>query len=196
MSATENGRFQGRRVFRYPNGRIKSEMSYNRGLLDGYAKGWWPDGSPRYERNYRRGALHGEARSWDESGELLEEKCYLRGVSIFPELMHLVKSNGLTARRIMRERHVAVRAALIEAMGYARFLHQRKHKVINRDGDSSLVRVDWYPRQEAIYLVKVRCPSTGAYYALRVPPGVRRVREALAWTFGIKEEEYHPEEES
>ncbi len=196
MSATKYDKLEGTLVIRYPNGRIKSEMAYNRGLLDGCARGWWPNGNLRYERNYRRGALHGDARSWDESGKLCEEKSYLRGVSISDELKRLVKTNGLTARSIMRVRHVAVRAALIEAMGYARFLHQRKHQVLDSHGDSSLVRVDWHPKQEPLYLVKVRCPSTGTYYSLRVPPGVQNVREAVAWTFGLGETEFCPEEES
>lgn len=33
-------------------------------------------------------------------------------------------------------------------------------------------------------------------YALRVPPDIKRAREAVAWTFNVREEEYHPEEQS
>jgi hypothetical protein len=37
-----------------------------------------------------------------------------------------------------------------------------------------------------------RCPSTGRDYVLRVPPTMNSAREAVAWTFGMKAEEYQP----
>jgi len=35
-----------------------------------------------------------------------------------------------------------------------------------------------------IRILKVKCPSTGAYYCLRVPPQVNTCEEARQWTFG------------
>jgi hypothetical protein len=42
-------------------------------------------------------------------------------------------------------------------------------------------------------LVRVTCPSTGRVYHLRVPPDVTTAREAVAWTFGLRAEEYQPQ---
>ena len=81
-------------------------------------------------------------------------------------------------------------------MGYSRFLAQMKHDVIEKDGDQELVKIDWIKSEEPICLVKVRCPSTGAFYALRVPPGIKSVKQAVAWTFGVKEEAYVPDVET
>ena len=36
-----------------------------------------------------------------------------------------------------------------------------------------------------INLLKVKCPSTGAFYTLRVPPGIKDVNAARQWTFGV-----------
>ncbi|MGH2403257.1 MAG: DUF6745 domain-containing protein [bacterium] len=53
------------------------------------------------------------------------------------------------------------------------------------------------PGQEAVLMVEVvdATPTlTGArnHYLLRVPPTMRRAREAVAWTAGMTEESYSP----
>ncbi|GIV03656.1 MAG: hypothetical protein KatS3mg015_2486 [Fimbriimonadales bacterium] len=45
-------------------------------------------------------------------------------------------------------------------------------------------------------LLLLRCHSTDRPYIVRVPPTMRRTREALAWTFGVEEQEYAPLVES
>ena len=62
--------------------------------------------------------------------------------------------------------------------------------------DYDLVKIDWNKEEEPLCLVKVRCPSTGAFYTLRVPPKTKTVKEAVAWTFGISEEKYILEQEA
>lgn len=47
-----------------------------------------------------------------------------------------------------------------------------------------------------ITFLQVKDSSNGKIYFLKVPPDMRRVREAKAWTFGLKEEEYNPEVET
>ena len=44
--------------------------------------------------------------------------------------------------------------------------------------------------------LKVIDPSTGRTYIIRVPPAVRSVREALAWSFNLDAEDYVLEQES
>ncbi len=81
-------------------------------------------------------------------------------------------------------------------MGYGRFLSQVTHQILDKAGDYELVKIDWHKREEPIYLVKVKCPSTGAFYTLRVPPTVKTVKEGVAWTFHLDQEEYNPEIET
>ena len=44
--------------------------------------------------------------------------------------------------------------------------------------------------------MKVKCPSTEAFYTLRVPPTMKTVEDAVAWTFGMSGIEYSPEQEA
>lgn len=47
-----------------------------------------------------------------------------------------------------------------------------------------------------IVFLQVRDPSSGKIYFLKVPPDMRSVKEAKAWTFGLEKEEYNPEIET
>ncbi|MBA7614266.1 hypothetical protein ES703_21529 [subsurface metagenome] len=49
---------------------------------------------------------------------------------------------------------------------------------------------------EDIAFLQVRDPSSGKIYFLKVPPDMRSVQEAKAWTFGLEKEEYEPEIET
>jgi hypothetical protein len=44
--------------------------------------------------------------------------------------------------------------------------------------------------------VKVECPTTGRETLLRVPPTIHTVRTAVAWTFGMRPDDYTPEIET
>lgn len=45
---------------------------------------------------------------------------------------------------------------------------------------------------DGIAFLQVKDSSTGKRYFLKVPSDMRSVREAKAWTFGLKEDEYNP----
>ena len=49
---------------------------------------------------------------------------------------------------------------------------------------------------EDITFLQVKDSSTGKRYFLKVPPDMRSVQEAKAWTFGLEKEEYDPEIET
>jgi hypothetical protein len=55
-------------------------------------------------------------------------------------------------------------------------------------------------RQGDVYLREIKDTpepdGSTKRYALRVPPTITRAREAVAWTFGMKEREYQPLKES
>ena len=98
----------------------------------------------------------------------------------------------MTAHHVLKMRNTAVRRMCLEELGYARFFSQIEHELLDRDGEYELVKINWHKREESICLVKVKCPSTGAFYTLRVPPAMETIKEVIAWTFQIKEKDYQP----
>ncbi len=75
-----------------------------------------------------------------------------------------------------------------ESYGVDRFVMDSKMKEIGVDGSDKLVSVE--SRNEKYLLLKDA--STPRRYLLRVPSNMERCRQAKAWTFGLKEEEYNP----
>ena len=191
------GRQTGLETHWYPDGTLKSRASsYSGGRLDGTKSAWHANGKPVLQCSYIWGEKHGRERKWDSEGRLLSDQIYIDGVPLNSDTNDLIKSGRLTAQHILKMRNIAVRRICLEEYGYARFLSQLNHAVIDRQGEQELVRLDWHRSEDPIYLVKVKCPTTGAFYTLRVPPSARTVKEAVAWTFGMKDKEYSPEQEA
>jgi hypothetical protein len=105
----------------------------------------------------------------------------------------LVEPNA-ELRRLLMERYDA-------AHGNGRFIQDASAKVIDSaiqpmcnggpDMINELLSLDLPGDPDGrMVAAKVICPSTGRVYILRVPPDQTTVRGALAWTFGMKPEEY------
>ena len=210
----------------YPGGVLKSECRYVRGRRSGERREWYETGLLRFRYEYLHdtirslellhggcikyypngkiesqvtydfGVMHGVYRSWDTAGKLTDKYIYVRGVRVSGELHSHILNGTLTAKKILGITNAAVRHICLEELGYGRFLSQVPHEIIDRSGESELVKIDWHKREEPMYLVKVKCPSTGAFYTLRVPPAATTVKAAVAWTFGVSAEEYDPEAEA
>ena len=215
-----NGQLYGTKRVWYQNGALQAEINYKSGLRHGFCGYWYEDGKQKEtstyvnnaysgirttwhpnglkqsERRYLNGALHGTEKIWDENGKVKSVRAYVNGLAIPLWVNSLLTTGKLNAEHILRIGNAAVRRFCLEQLGYARFLAQMKHEIIHRDGDQELVKIDWIKQEEPICLVKVRCSSTGAFYALRVPPAMKTVRQAIAWTFGVGEKDYNPESET
>ena len=215
-----NGQLQGIKREWYLDGILKSEEYYNENLRNGIAKAWYSDGKQKRQATYLNGMLHGPCLEWypngqlaerkqyesglmngvcikwDEQGKLIEKKVYSRGVIVPPKIQKIINSGALTAQYILNMRNTALRRICLEELGYARFLSQVPHEVLDKDAESELVKINWHKREEPISLVKVKCPSTGAFYTLRVPPRMKTVKKAIAWTFAIPDKDYKPELET
>ena len=184
----------------YADGRLASEENYEQGLLNGVSRFWDAQGRIQKRSRHVRGRLHGEQIEWDETGCEKLRTFYAVGRR-FPKCYeNLILKGKLEAKHIVKMRNVLYRRICIEVLGYSRFLSQLSCKIIHMDGDQELIRIPWGELpigiKEDIYLVKVRCPSTGAFYVLRVPPDMRTVKQAVAWTFGVDEAKYRPEKET
>jgi hypothetical protein len=80
-----------------------------------------------------------------------------------------------------------LRRIMIERYGWDNFLHDTNAQIVNRETDKILYHIN-----SELAFVKVKDTSTDRWYFLQVPPYVNTCREAVAWTFGLTEEEYFP----
>lgn len=84
--------------------------------------------------------------------------------------------------------NVEVRRCVLERRGYE-WLEERAEVVdANAAKARTLYRVAGAP--EPLVWVRVRCPSTGREYRLRVPPDQRFADAAVAWTFDVRADQY------
>jgi hypothetical protein len=106
------------------------------------------------------------------------------------------KGKTLCARDIVKCRNAEIRKMLLLQYGYERFMKELQGKVVQKEGEHELIIVRWNKWEEPIKLVKVKDSTTGKFYVLRVPLSVKTCKEAVAWTFSMKEEDYFPEKET
>jgi hypothetical protein len=204
----------------HPNGQLKKEANYKNGMLDGLRKEWYETGVQRLQSFYIEDRIEGQYLEWYGNGHisrhfnfiggrrqgifkyglpdgrLKRQEVYIRDIRIPLNIYRLINSKQLTAKDVLDIKNTAIRRICLEQLGYGRFLAQVDHQIIEKSGDYDLVKIDWHKQEEPIYLVKVKCPSTGAFYTLRVPPHVLTVKQAIAWTFNLKADEYSPEKET
>lgn len=107
---------------------------------------------------------------------------------------------GLTAERIRQEKNAELRRVMLEHFGLERYLADSGAQPVQRDETGRLWRIE-LPDDEPIAMVEVvnstpEPDGTRRTYFLRVPPWVSRARQGVAWTFGLTEEDYHPERET
>ncbi|MFN4299172.1 MAG: DUF6745 domain-containing protein [Thermaurantimonas sp.] len=155
----------------------------------------WPDAF----ETMADGTLHssvGPALRW-----AAERHYFYSGWKIQPEFYEnpkLVKPGT-----VLGESNVEKRRAYMELLGTSRYAElldlEIKDQSIDRYGNLiELYRtrtIDELARDH-LQFVKVTCPSTGRNYMLCVPPTIATAREAVAWTFGKRPDDYNPLEET
>jgi hypothetical protein len=171
---------------------------------------WWPlpglalltDRPERLDRD-ADGRLHGE------SGPAIRYRdgyavYALHGIRVSPRVA--LHPETITMDEVLEERNVVMRQVMAERFGRDRlarglgdraefFLHPHT-TVAHKDEFGTLYRLA-QRNGEPIAIVKVvnSTPEPdGSFkdYFLRVPPGVRTAREAVAWTFGMERDGYRP----
>ena len=122
-------------------------------------------------------------------------------------LEYLVKflvlvADKLVAKWVMKEPNQELKRIFIEAIGIDRFFSQLDAQVVHSDIDGcgnprSLLRIPMTETTKGyLQAVRVVCPTTGRIYHLGVSPDVVTCQEAVASTFKLKPNNYHPERES
>ena len=122
-----------------------------------------------------------------------KEFVYIRGISV-PKALNDSKPEEIDVYRVVSEKNAQLRAVLIEKIGINRIINELKGEILDEDkiNDFSLINIriaqeddQKFAGDKTINLLKVKCPSTQAYYTLRVPPGIKDVHTARQWTFGV-----------
>ena len=106
----------------------------------------------------------------------------------------------ITVYRIEKERNLEVRRVLTSLYGHARYLKDSGATVVHQDERGKL----WQKRREGdtdLLMVEVTNSTpepngTARSYMLRVPPDMKTAAEAVAWTFGMRSDDYHPSVET
>jgi hypothetical protein len=105
-----------------------------------------------------------------------------------------------TVKDIDKENNSEVRRVMIELYGQEKYMNDSGAKMIHKDGMGELYRKE-LSDDEPIVMVKLwnSTPEPDGsikIYWLRVPPGIKTAREAVAWSFGKEEIEYQPLQET
>src|SRR6266567_2175752 len=109
----------------------------------------------------------------------------------------ILHPDQLTKEDWLWEINLEVRRAMEERLGPDRFMELIGAKCIDQGRRGSLMEVDLgYDPERVAHYVQVRDASTQRQYSLRVPPSIRRADEAVAWTFGLDEQDYQPAQET
>jgi len=170
-------------------------------LLDAFVAGLWAYFIlsdevllvPRARVQLRREQLHAEhgpAISWPGG----PSRWFWGGVEV-PR--HVIEEPSLiTTQEILTERNAEVRRVLIERYTPGRFLDDVKAAPIHQDEFGTLYRVSMLDG-EPLVMVKLlnstpEPDGSRKVYFLRVPPDITTARAAVAWTFGLRAEEYQP----
>jgi hypothetical protein len=103
----------------------------------------------------------------------------------------------ITVEKIETERNQEVRRVLLERFGEGRYLEESGAELIHEDHFGKLYRKEM-GEDEPIEMVQVinatpEPDGSRKKYWLRVPPGTcKTAHEAVAWTFGLTEDQYNP----
>jgi len=106
----------------------------------------------------------------------------------------------LTVEQIKGEANAEVRRIMVERYGQAKYIRDAGATVLAMDEIGILYNLP-QAGDEDIKMIRVlnstpEPDGTRKEYMLRVPPNMRSPKEAVAWTFGLKESDYSPERES
>jgi hypothetical protein len=104
------------------------------------------------------------------------------------------------AKEIDEQDNAELRRVMIDRFGLDKYLLATKAQQVHQDKYGILYKKE-LPDDETLVVVRVKNSTpepdgTFKDYFLRVPPQMQRAREAIAWTFGLEEEEYRPMKET
>lgn len=121
------------------------------------------------------------AAEWFDAG--WEEECY----SNLSDYILLTRGENIDPVEVLNAKNAEVRRYLIKRVGYQNIKDKVSAQVLHTEGDNELLKFG-----NGEMYVKVKDSSTEREYLLFVEGNHKTVRSAIAWTFGLREEEYNP----
>jgi len=116
-----------------------------------------------------------------------------RGV-LLPEKYGKIHPTKWQSESLLSETNAELKRVLIQGIGYDKICQDLQAVVINTWREYELLKIDLDIDSEAVYLLKMTCPSTDKIHALRVPPHFNSARDAIRWVnWGIDPEEFEIE---
>ena len=88
-SGQSGGKSTKRTVLKYPDGKIKGELNYVNGKLNGISTMYFQSGRIKSRETYKDGILDGPSRYYYENGRLMREEYYSKGNLIFKRIFTL-----------------------------------------------------------------------------------------------------------
>lgn len=126
---------------------------------------------------------------------------FFQGLRVEEPLWSLL-SQGLLppAREIITQPNTELRRLLMQRYGHAHLVEDLCGRATHQDDFGTLYHLE-IPADEPLVMVKVvnstpEPDGTFKDYFLRVPPGMKTAREAVAWTFRLEPYEYEPIQET
>ncbi len=152
--------------------------------------------------------LDAEHRFHDENGPALKfadefAAHFWHGRRVTRETIESPQS--ITVEQIEKEKNVETRSILVERYGLERFIIDSGARKIHEDECGVLYHKVFTSHDSltdeplVVVMVDNSTPEpdgTRQRFFLRVPPTIKSAREAVAWTFGLDEDDYNPTIES
>lgn len=151
--------------------------------------------SPTMLAWYQNGRLHGP------KVDIFGSRIYYWRGTLIPKKF-FTNPQDLTPEEILSHPNTEVRRVGLEVYGIKRLHEEGKCRVIHSDGEmeSELLQFDISGEQPSTFVKVMNSTpepdgSRKVYY-LSVPPEMKTCREAVAWTFYMKEQDYKPQYET
>jgi hypothetical protein len=102
-------------------------------------------------------------------------------------LVKIKESLPITSLEVLGMTNAEYQQEALASMGYEKFLEEiPDSEIVHEDKHGTLIQAS------GIVFLSLQDSSTERRYLLRVPPEMIRVRQAIAWTFNLAEDQYNP----
>jgi hypothetical protein len=130
---------------------------------------------------------------------------FIYGVGFPAEIWNSIVKKTISAKEAISLPDLEQRTIACQTIGYDSALAELGAKLIDKETRTTpngqnlsyqLLEINLNDDGQPAKFVKVECPSTGRETLLRVHPRIDTVRTAVAWTFGMRPDDYMPEIET
>ncbi|MCX8106710.1 MAG: hypothetical protein N3D80_12655 [Ignavibacterium album] len=119
-----------------------------------------------------------------------ETAYFYNGISVDEKI--IMHPQELSVKEILSTKHPHIKEVMIEKYGLGNFVESLRYFVLDEikveNSFYQLLSVD-IEEGDPLNVLRVTCPSTGKKHYLRIPPGIKKFKDALAWTFGVSSRE-------